>query len=51
MQISFDGQKHIFWQAEGCGPYLAGINIRDALLQNIMIMAIYCMFNFYSHTR
>ena len=24
-------------------PYLAGINIRDALLQNIMIMTIYCM--------
>ena len=23
----------------GWGPYLAGINIRDALLQNIMIMA------------
>ena len=31
-------------------PYLAGINIRDALLQNIMIMTIYCMFYFYSHT-
>ena len=27
-------------------PYLAGINIRDALLQNIMIMTIYCMFYF-----
>ena len=27
-------------------PYLAGINISDALLQNIMIMAIYCMFYF-----
>ena len=30
--------------------YLAGINIRDALLQIIMIMTIYCMFYFYSHT-
>ena len=29
-------------------PYLAGINIRDALLQNIMIMTIYCLFYFYS---
>ena len=27
-------------------PYLAGINIRDALFQNIMIMTIYCMFYF-----
>ena len=32
-------------------PYLAGINIRDALLQNVMIMTIYCMFYFYSHRR
>ena len=31
-------------------PYLAGINIRDALLQNIMAMTIYCTFYFYSHT-
>ena len=31
-------------------PYLAGINIRDALLQIIMIMTIYCMVYFYSHT-
>ena len=31
-------------------PYLAGINISDVLLQNIMIMATYCMFYFYSHT-
>ena len=31
-------------------PYLAGINIKDALLQNIMIMTIYCMFYFYSLT-
>ena len=30
----------------GWGPYLAGINIRDTLLQNIMIMATYCMFYF-----
>ena len=29
-------------------PYLAGINVRDALLQNIMIMTIYCMFYFNS---
>ena len=51
MQISFDGQKHIFWQ------FLlwlrhntsAGMNIKDALLQNITIMASYCTFNFYSH--
>ena len=34
----------------GWAPYLAGINIRDALLQNIMIMATYYMFYFYSHT-
>ena len=31
-------------------PYFADINIRDALLQNIMIMTIYCTFYFYSHT-
>ena len=28
----------------------AGMNIKDALLQNIMIMAICCMFYSYSHT-
>ena len=28
-------------------PCLAGINIRDALLQNIMIMTIYCTFFFF----
>ena len=27
----------------------AGINIKDALLQNIMIMATHCIFYFYSH--
>ena len=31
-------------------PYLAGINIKDVLLQNIMILATYYMFYFYSHT-
>ena len=40
MPISFDGQKHIFWQfLLWLGLHSsAGINIRDALLQNIMIM-------------
>ena len=43
MQVSFDGQKHIFWLfLLCCRPHtLAGMNIKDALLQNIMIMASY----------
>ena len=48
MQIGFDGQKHIFWQfllwlRAHISP---GLNIRDALLQNNVIMATYCMFYF-----
>ena len=51
MQISFDEQKHIFGIFNsGWGPIIrAGMNIKYALLQNIMIMASYCMFYFYSH--
>ena len=52
MQISFDGQKHLFWQfLLRLRPHIsADINIRDALLQNIMIMATYCMYYFYRRT-
>ena len=44
MQVSLDGQKHIFWLILLClRPHTsAGMNIKDALLQNIMIMASYC---------
>ena len=51
MQVDFEGQKHIFWLFLLCfRPHTsAGMNIKDALLQNIMIMASYCMFYFYSH--
>ena len=40
----------IFWASFTLveAPYLAGINIRDALLQNILIMATYYTFYFYS---
>ena len=53
MQVSFDGQRHTFWLFLLClRPHTsAGMNIKDALLQNIMIMASYCMFYFYSHRR
>ena len=52
MQMSFDGQEHISGQFLLClGPHTsAGINISNALMQNIMIMATYCTFYFYSHT-
>ena len=45
MQVSFDGQKHIFWLfLLYLRPHiLAGMNIKDALLQNIMIMVSYCV--------
>ena len=48
MQVSSDGPKHIFWLFLLClRPHTsAGMNIKDALLQNTMIMASYCMFNF-----
>ena len=51
MQISFDEQRHISdIFNSGWGPHnSAGMNIKYALLQNIMIMANYCMFYFYSH--
>ena len=48
MQVSFDGPKHIFWLFLLClRPHTsAGMNIKDALLQNTMIMDSYCMFYF-----
>ena len=49
-QVSMDKNIYLASFTLVEAPYLAGINIRDALLQNIMIMAIYCMFYFYSHT-
>ena len=51
MQVSFDAPKHIFWLFLLClrSHTLAGMNFKDALLQNTMIMASYWMFNFYSH--
>ena len=53
MQVSFDGQKHTFWLFLLClrSHTSAGINIKDALLQNIMNMASYCTFYFYSQRR
>ena len=53
IQVSFDRQKHIFWLFLLClRPHTsAGMNIKDALLQNIIIMASYCIFYFYSHRR
>ena len=53
MQVSFDGQKHTFWLfLLILGPHTsAGMNIKDALLQNIMNMASYRTFYFYSHKR
>ena len=52
MQVSSDGPKHIFWLFLLClSPHTtAGMNIKDGLFQNTMIMASYCMFNFYSHS-
>ena len=40
MQVSFDGQTHIFWQfLLWLRPHTsAGMNIKHALLQNIIIM-------------
>ena len=49
-QVSMDKSIYLASCTLVEAPYLAGINIRDELLQNIMIMTIYCMFYFYSHT-
>ena len=51
MQVSFDGQKHTFWLFLLClRPHTsAGMNIKDALFQYILIMASYwCSFFFFS---
>ena len=49
MQISFEEQTHIFWQfLLWLRPHTStGMNIKDALLQYIMIMAIYCIIYMY----